>query len=134
MIVFAKQHRGLQALATAVFLVSCTDGATPVAPNASGAPVVASRPSMDRTSASANADDVIDALDRISPAFGESSAANQVRGALKDLIEAVLKNDTRGTQRDAADLSQALDHLASLGDQGIGAEIDAVRLVADARK
>jgi hypothetical protein len=135
-IVVPKQHRRFHALAVSGLLVAlaaaCTDESTPLSPDAS--PIVASRASTDRTTTGGEADDVLDALDRISPAFGDGPVANQVRGALKDLLEDVSRNDLRGTQRDAAALSQALDRLASLGDPGIGAEIDAVRFVADARK
>ena len=115
-------------------LGACTDGGTPLSPGDPGAKTVASQPSMDRSSTGGDADDVIDALDRISPAFGESPAANQVRGALKQLAQDALQNDVAATQRDAIALAQALDRLDSLGDPGLGAEIDAVRLVADARK
>jgi hypothetical protein len=88
---------------------------------------------MDRSLAG-DADDVIDALDRISPAFGETPAANQVRGALKQLAQDALQNDAAAIRRSAGLLGEALDRLESLGDPSLGAEIDAVRLVADARK
>ena len=115
-------------------LSACTDRGTLLAPDDPGTPAVASQLSMDRSSAGGDADDVIDALDRISPAFGESGAANQVRGALKQLAQDALQNDVAAIQRSAAALAQALDRLEWLGDPGLGAEIDAVRLVADARK
>ena len=147
MIVFAKQHRGSDqpcrrrsaagrfiAMALLISLSgACGDPRTPVAPDDSGAPVVSPRASMDRTSAGADVDDITDAIDRISPVLGDGPAANQVRGALKDLLDDALKNNVQATQRDAAALSQALDRLASLGDAGLAAEIDAIRLVADAR-
>jgi hypothetical protein len=79
-------------------------------------------------------DDVLDALDRIAPAFGETNQANQVRAALRQLVDAIRDGDDAATTRGAERLSESLDRLATLGDRGLGAEIDAVRLVADARK
>jgi len=121
----------------AVFSVSllgaCTDVGTPLSPDHSGANSAAAHRSMDRSLAG-DADDVIDALDRISPAFGETPAANQVRGALKQLAQDALQNDAAAIRRSAGLLGEALDRLESLGDPSLGAEIDAVRLVADARK
>ena len=148
MIVFAKHHPGSQepirARSAAGYLApvalvaslsgACTDARMPLTPDDAGARVVASQSSMDRSSVGEDADDVIDALDRISPAFGASPSANQVRGVLNQLLQDALQNDVPATRRDADVLSQALDRLASLGDPGLGAEIDAVRFVADARK
>jgi hypothetical protein len=142
--VFLEQHRRPRktirarfAVTLAAFLVSlsgaCADEPALVSPRDPLA-IVSSRASTDRTSSSGDADDVLDAIDRIAPVLGESSAANAVRGALKDLLEDIPRNNVNGTQRDAAALSQALDRLASLGDPGLGAEIDAIRFVADARK
>ena len=79
-------------------------------------------------------DDVLDALDRIAPAFGETNQANQVRAALRQLVDAIRDGDDAATTRGAERLSESLERLDALGDRGLGAEIDAVRLVADARK
>jgi len=88
---------------------------------------------MDRGS-NGGADDVVDALERIAPAFGESSAAGQVRAALTLLLQDALRNEVAASRNDAQALTLALDHLEAVGGPSLGAEIDAIRLVADARK
>ena len=125
-------HRALTVLA-AVALMACADRPTPVAPDAMDARAV-SLAAMDRSKTTGDADDVVDALDRIAPAFGETGPANQLRAALRQLADAARAGDDAEMRRDAALTSLALDRLEAIGDRGLGAEIDAVRLVADARK
>ena len=125
-----KQHTLLCVLVS-IALVGCSESPTGLESDAArGLPA---HPAMAQSATSDAADDVVDALDRIAPAFGETAHANQLRAALRQLADAIRSGDDDATERSAGKVSQALDRLEVARDPGFGAEIEAIRFVADAR-
>ncbi len=122
----------LPAVAVAT-LTACGDHAGPVAPHDQHA-TSAGEQKPNTVVADTEALDVIDALERLAPTFGSTGAAARLRGALARLAAAARSGDAAASRTEAVTASLALGELELVGGPELGAEIDAVRLVIDARK